>query len=78
VIAHAITFAQNLLRTPREDWSPALAWFLFFWAIIKVLGNIEHSFNEIWGIKNPRLDQKVSDYLSFMLICPCSSLWPAV
>ena len=24
---------------------------ILFWAIIKVLGNIEKSFNDIWGVK---------------------------
>ena len=36
-----------------------------------MLGNIENSFNHIWGIKKGRsLGRKFSDYLSFMLICP--------
>lgn len=43
----------------------------FFWTIIKVLGNIEDSFNHIWGIKRGRhIGRKFSDYLSVMLVCP--------
>ena len=42
-----------------------------FWAIIKVLGTIENSFNDIWGVKIARsLRAKFSDYLAMMLICP--------
>jgi membrane protein len=39
--------------------------------VIKVLSNIEKSFNDIWGVKEGRgLGRKISDYLSIMLICP--------
>lgn len=42
-----------------------------FWAIIKVLSNIENSFNDIWGVKTPRsIGRRFSDYLSVMLVCP--------
>jgi membrane protein len=42
-----------------------------FWTVIKVLGNIEASFNDIWGVKEPRtFVRKLSDYLSVMLLCP--------
>jgi len=38
---------------------------------MKVLGNIEHSFNDIWEIKRPRTFlRKFTDYLSIMLIAP--------
>lgn len=44
---------------------------LLFWAIIRLLSNIESSFNDIWGIKQSRrLARKFSDYLSMMLVCP--------
>jgi len=44
---------------------------LLFWSVIKVLGHIEGSFNEIWEIKTPRsFGRKFSDYLSIMLISP--------
>jgi len=42
-----------------------------FWTIINVLGNIEASFNGIWGIKKGRpITRKITDYLSLILICP--------
>ena len=44
---------------------------VLFWAVIKVLGQIEDSFNDIWGIKEQRtIGRMFSDYLSLMLICP--------
>ena len=44
---------------------------VLFWSVMKVLGNIENSFNAIWRIKKPRpFVRKFSDYLSMMLIAP--------
>ena len=44
---------------------------VLFWTVIRVLGNIEKSFNFIWGVKKHRsFGRKLSDYLSMMLICP--------
>jgi membrane protein len=38
---------------------------------LKVLSNIEQSFNEIWGVQEPRTwVRKVSDYLSLMFLLP--------
>ncbi len=44
---------------------------ILFWTVIKLLGNIEHSFNHIWGVEKARtIKRKFADYLSVMLICP--------
>jgi membrane protein len=44
---------------------------LLFWTVMKVLGNIESSFNDIWQIKKSRsFVRKLTDYLSMMLIAP--------
>lgn len=44
---------------------------LLFFTVIKVIGNIEHSFNDIWGIKNSRsLFRKCGDYTILLIICP--------
>jgi membrane protein len=41
------------------------------WAVLKVLSNIEQSFNEIWGVQEPSTwVRKVSDYLSLMFLLP--------
>ena len=44
---------------------------VLFWSVMKVLGNIESAFNDIWGIKKGRsLGRKLADYFSVMMICP--------
>ena len=40
-------------------------------AVIKLLGSIEHSFNDIWGIKEHRsFMRKFSDYISTVIVIP--------
>lgn len=71
VIVRMIEFARNMLDNTRGGVIAGVGVIILFLAIIKVLGNIEKSFNHIWGIKKGRtLGRKLSDYLSFMLICP--------
>jgi membrane protein len=64
-------FVRSLLENTRSGVIAGVGVLLFFLTIIRVLGNIEDSFNHIWGIKKSRsLARKISDYLSAMLICP--------
>jgi len=66
-----IGFAQTLLENTKGGIIAGIGVALLFWTVIKVLGNIEQSFNDIWGIKQGRaFSRKFSDYLSIMLICP--------
>jgi len=69
--AHAITFARNLLENTKGGLIAGIGVVFLFWSVIKVLGNMERSFNDIWRIKKQRTwMRKFSDYLSFMLISP--------
>ena len=71
VIARVVQFARSLLENTKGSVIAGVGVALLFWAIIQLLGNIEYSFNHIWGVKKPRtFVRKISDYLSAMLICP--------
>jgi len=71
VVIKVIDFAHSLLANTRGGLLAGVGIMVLFWAVIKVLGNIEYSFNDIWGIKEGRtLGRKFSDYLSVMLLCP--------
>ncbi len=71
VISQIIGFAQVLLDSTKGGMIAGIGVAVLFWTVIKVLGNIEKSFNDIWGIKKSRgMGRKFSDYLSIMLICP--------
>jgi membrane protein len=71
VITRIIEFSRTLLETTKGGVIAGIGVILLFWTIIRVLANIESSFNDIWGIRRPRtLVRRISDYLSFMLVCP--------
>jgi membrane protein len=71
VLLMVFDFSERLLNQTNEGLIAGIGVALLLWCVIKLLGNIEHSFNEIWGIKKPRtLARKFSDYLSFMLVSP--------
>jgi len=66
-----INFANSLLENASGGFIAGIGVVFLFWTIIKVLSNIEKSFNDIWGVKTPRsIGRRFSDYLSMMLICP--------
>jgi membrane protein len=71
VVSRVISFAQNLLVNTQGGLIAGIGVAVLFWSVIKVLGQIESAFNDIWGIQNSRsVGRKFSDYLSVMLICP--------
>ncbi len=71
IITRVITFANSLLTNTKGGVIAGVGIVVLFWAVIKVLWNIETSFNDIWGIREPRsLGRKFSDYLSVILLCP--------
>ena len=66
-----IGFAQSLLENTKGSAIAGVGIVVLFWTVIKVLGNIENSFNDIWGVKTPRtMGRKLADYLSVMMIFP--------
>lgn len=71
VVGQMIGYANIFLENTKGGIIAGVGVALLFWTVIKVLGNIEDCFNEIWGVQKERsLSRKFSDYLSIMLICP--------
>lgn len=66
-----IEFAQNMLSSTKGGVVAGIGIVVLFWTVIKVISNIEESFNHIWKIKQNRpLGRKLSDYLSLMMLAP--------
>jgi len=66
-----ITFSNKLLEKAQGGFIAGIGVAILLWSVIKLLSNIENSFNDIWGIKKGRsIGRKFSDYISLMLICP--------
>jgi membrane protein len=71
VVMRIIDFAQSLLEATKGGVIAGIGLIVLFWAVIRVLRDIENSFNDIWGIEEARsLGRKFSDYLTIILICP--------
>lgn len=71
VMNQVITFANSLLARTGGGIIAGIGIVLLFWSVMKVLNNIENSFNDIWKIEKPRsYARKFTDYLSIMLIAP--------
>jgi membrane protein len=54
VAERIIGFAQSFLENTKGGAIAGVGIVLLFWTVIKVLGNVEQSFNDIWGVKTGR------------------------
>ncbi len=71
VLVQVMDFAKSLLETTRGGLIAGIGLAVLFWTVIKVLGSIERSFNNVWGVKTPRpWSRKFTDYISVLLIAP--------
>jgi membrane protein len=71
ILTQVFDFSQSLLQNTKGGLIAGLGVGLLFWTIIKLLANIERSFNHIWEVKQARsFVRRFSDYLSIMLVCP--------
>lgn len=71
ILLKVFEFANSFLENTRGGLIAGVSVIVLFWTIIKLLGNIEEAFNDIWGVRKPRsLTRKATDYLSIMLTAP--------
>lgn len=71
VLRYVLEFANSMLDNINGGIIAGVGLVFLFWSVMKLLGNIENSFNVIWQIRNPRpFARKFADYLSMMLIAP--------
>ncbi|TAK62186.1 YihY/virulence factor BrkB family protein [Methylobacter sp.] len=71
MVLQLINFAQNLLESAQGEVVAGTGIIILLWTIIKVINDIEDSFNYIWKIEQGRsIGRKFSDYLSLMFLAP--------
>ncbi len=71
VMNRVVAFAHSLLENTKGHMIASIGILFLLWTVIKLLSQIERSFNDIWEVNNPRTyGRKFSDYLSIMLISP--------
>ena len=68
---YILEFTRSMLGTAKGGLIAGLGFVLLLWSVIKLLSNIESSFNTVWDIKKPRgIVRKFTDYLTIMLLGP--------
>ncbi len=71
VLNWLISFAHSALENTKGGLIAGVGLAVLFWTVMKMLGNIESSFNDIWQIKKQRsYVRKFTDYISLMLVAP--------
>ena len=71
LIEKLFDMAKHLLDSTKGGVVAGFGMVILFWSVLKVISNIEESFNHIWQVKKPRtVGRKLSDYLSVMLLAP--------
>jgi membrane protein len=74
VVTKIIDFSNSLLANTSGGFIAGIGVAFLLWTVIRVLSNIERSFNDIWGVVKPRtFGRKFGDYISMILVCPI--LW---
>ncbi len=74
----AMEFVDSYLNQSSEGIFVGIGLVFLLWTLISLLGNIESTFNLVWGVKQGRsFWRKITDYTSMLLILPvlmiCSS-----
>lgn len=71
ILNETIVFAERMLKNIKGGFIAGTGLVVLIWSVMKVLGNIENAFNNIWQIKKSRgISRKFSDYLSLVVIAP--------
>jgi membrane protein len=71
VVTRIVEYARSFLERTEGGLIAGVGVAVLFWTVIKLMGNIEKSFNDIWGVRKGRsLGRRFADYLSLMLIAP--------
>ena len=66
-----LSFADTTLKVAAGGIITGIGVAMLFFTALKLLANIESSFNDIWGIKQGRpWLRKLSDYITLLLLCP--------
>lgn len=66
-----LQFVERYLGHINSGYIAGIGVVILFWSVMKVLGNIESSFNNIWQIKKSRMiSRQFTDYISILVIAP--------
>ncbi|MDE6526331.1 MAG: YihY/virulence factor BrkB family protein [Muribaculaceae bacterium] len=70
-ISYSMNFVESYLDQASEGVFLGVGIAVLLWTLISLLGNVEDSFNLIWGVKTGRsIWRKATDYTALLLILP--------
>jgi membrane protein len=71
VLNVVLGFVDRYLGHINSGYIAGIGLIVLFWSVMKVLGNIESSFNNIWKIKKSRMfTRQFTDYIALLIIAP--------
>lgn len=71
IINQILEFTESMLAKTQGGVIAGIGFLVLVWSIIKVLGNVEMSFNQIWSINKQRsMVRKLSDYMTIVIFAP--------
>jgi len=71
IINQILDFATTLINNTQGGLVAGVGLVLLLYTVLKLLNNIEASFNDIWGVKTHRtLARKLSDYIAIVFAAP--------
>jgi|WetSurSiteA1Bulk_404760.scaffolds.fasta_scaffold00240_3 membrane protein len=66
-----LEFVDRYLSRINGGFITGMGMLILFWSVLKVLGNIESSFNNIWQVKKTRMiTRQFTDYISLLVVAP--------
>ncbi|MFH2052014.1 MAG: YhjD/YihY/BrkB family envelope integrity protein [bacterium] len=71
ILDRVIQFARTMLANTKGGVVAGAGVLLLLWSVVRLLGNIEKSFNAIWGVEVERNPvRKLTDYLAITIVAP--------
>ena len=71
IVDMILEFSESMLAKTQGGLIAGIGIVVLLWTVIKVMGNIESAFNEIWSVNKQRnYTRKLSDYLTIMFLAP--------
>jgi len=71
VLSYILAFANSALEDAKGGIIAGVGVAMVIFLVIKLLGNIEQSFNDIWGVRQSRTwGRRLSNYLSIIFVAP--------
>ncbi len=71
IVDQIVIFIKNLLERTKGGVMAVSAFFVLVWAVIKVFGNIESAFNNIWEVQRSRsFSRRFTGYMAIIILAP--------